>query len=196
MPQTASNHPRNLSNNEANKITRESICTALLELLKTKDFKDISVSELVRRAGVSRQSFYRNYKTKEDIVLEIEKTIGTRLIEKMNDPSYINNPKKWFIEFFSVVRENTVAVTLLQKSDLFITIFERVPSYIESHLGTTNHEIHYSIVASIAAAHAIAREWFRNGMKENEAEMAELCMNFSRATYNKVRNNQENTSVN
>ena len=65
MPQDTSNNQRHLSNNEANRITRESICTALLELLKTKEFKEISVSELVRRAGVSRQSFYRNYKTKK-----------------------------------------------------------------------------------------------------------------------------------
>ena len=86
MSQPTANNLRNLSNNEANRITRESICTALLELLKTNEFKKISISELVRKAGVSRQSFYRNYKTKEDIVLEIERTIGTQLIEKMKDP--------------------------------------------------------------------------------------------------------------
>ena len=127
MSQNKSNPTRNLSNNEANRITRESICTALLELMKTKEFKEISISELVRRAGVSRQSFYRNYKTKEDIVLEIERSIGTHLIEKMQDPSYINNPKKWFIDFFSVLKENTALVTLFQKADLFITIFEKIP---------------------------------------------------------------------
>ena len=190
MSQTSANHSRSLSNNEANRLTRESICTALLELLKTKEFKDISVSELVRRAGVSRQSFYRNYKTKEDIVLEMERTIGTRLIEKMNDPDYINNPRKWFIEFFSVVKENTAAVTLLQKADLFITIFERIPSYIESQLGTCTPELHYGIVGSIAAAHSIAREWFKNGLKESEAEMADLCMTFTKLTHNKLINKQ------
>ena len=56
---------RHLSNNEANRITRESICTAFLEIIMTKDFDDISISEIVRRAGVSRQSFYRNYGSKE-----------------------------------------------------------------------------------------------------------------------------------
>ena len=80
MSQTNLNHLRNLSNNEANRITRESICTALLELLKTNEFKKISISELVRKAGVSRQSFYRNYNTKEDIVLEIERTIAAHMI--------------------------------------------------------------------------------------------------------------------
>ena len=189
MSQTKTNPTRNLSNNEANRITRESICTALLELMKTKEFKEISISELVRRAGVSRQSFYLNYKTKEDIVLEIERSIGTHLIEKMQDLSYINNPKKWFIDFFSVLKENTALVTLFQKADLFITIFEKIPFYIESQLDSCRPEVHYNIVGSIAAAHVIAREWFINGMKESEAEMADLCMNFTLTTYAKLNKN-------
>lgn len=179
MSQNTAKHLRNLSNNEANRITRESICTALLELMKTTEFKKISISELVRRAGVSRQSFYRNYKTKEDIVLEIERTIGMQLIGKMKDPDYINNPKKWFIEFFTVVKENNAAVTLLQEADLFITIFEKIPSYIESQMETVTPELHYCIVGSMAAVHSIARNWFNNGMKESEIEMADLCMKFA-----------------
>lgn len=178
MSQTNLNHLRNLSNNEANRITRESICTALLELLKTNEFKKISISELVRKAGVSRQSFYRNYNTKEDIVLEIERTIGAHMIEKMKDPDYINNPKKWFIDFFTIVKENNAAVTLLQKADLFITIFEKIPSYIESQIETVTPELHYCIVGTMAAVHSIARDWFNNGMKESAIEMADLCMNY------------------
>ena len=50
---------KHLSNNEANQITRESICLALVSLMDIKDFEKISISELTRRAGVSRQSFYR-----------------------------------------------------------------------------------------------------------------------------------------
>lgn len=192
MSQDTSNNQRHLSNNEANRITRESICTALLELLKTKEFKEISVSELVRRAGVSRQSFYRNYKTKEDIVLELERTIGTVLIEKMKDPIYIKNPKKWFIDFFTVVKENTAVVTMLQKADLFITIFAKIPSYIESQLNTCSPELHYCIVGSMGAVHAIARDWFERGMKESEAEMAELCMYYVRLTKYDIKQNKSN----
>lgn len=37
---------------------KEKICHALLELLKEKDVNDITVSELIRLAGVSRSSYY------------------------------------------------------------------------------------------------------------------------------------------
>lgn len=56
------------SNTESNQITRESIETALLFLLEKKDLKHISISELVHKAGVSRNAFYRNYKSKEEIL--------------------------------------------------------------------------------------------------------------------------------
>lgn len=66
-------HPKSLknlsqSNKEVNQLTRESIETALLFLLEKKELKQISVSELARKAGVSRNAFYRNYKSKEEIL--------------------------------------------------------------------------------------------------------------------------------
>lgn len=66
-------HPKSLknlsqANKEINQLTKESIETALLFLLEKKDLKHISISELVQKAGVSRNAFYRNYKSKEEIL--------------------------------------------------------------------------------------------------------------------------------
>jgi len=55
-------------NQENKAITRESIEISLLQLLEKKDFKKITISELVERAGVSRAAFYRNYGSKEEIL--------------------------------------------------------------------------------------------------------------------------------
>lgn len=56
------------SNKETNQLTKEAIETALLFLLEKKEIRHISVAELVRKAGVSRNAFYRNYKSKEEIL--------------------------------------------------------------------------------------------------------------------------------
>lgn len=42
--------------------------TALFELMKEKDFVQITVSEIVKRADVARRTFYRLYKRKEDVL--------------------------------------------------------------------------------------------------------------------------------
>lgn len=54
--------------NSANLIVRESIETALIQLMGRKPFGEITVSEIVEKAGVSRVSYYRNYYYKEDVL--------------------------------------------------------------------------------------------------------------------------------
>ena len=58
-----------LSNMESNKITKESIQVALISLMANKKLENITITEIVKKAGVSRTSFYRNYKDKEDVLL-------------------------------------------------------------------------------------------------------------------------------
>ncbi len=41
---------------------------ALFELLKEKEYTQISVSEIVERAGVARRTFYRLYENKEGVI--------------------------------------------------------------------------------------------------------------------------------
>ncbi|MDR4933648.1 TetR/AcrR family transcriptional regulator [Companilactobacillus paralimentarius] len=49
--------------------SQEFLITALLQLLKTKDFNDITITQVVKRAGVSRMAFYRNFETLDDILI-------------------------------------------------------------------------------------------------------------------------------
>ena len=44
------------------------MATALLELMNEKDYNKISIGEISKRAGVDRSSYYRHFKSKEDIV--------------------------------------------------------------------------------------------------------------------------------
>lgn len=65
---------------EANRIVRECMTTALLQLMKEKNFEQISVSEITKRAGVSRTSYYRNYDSKEDILKQgLDQVMGAFL---------------------------------------------------------------------------------------------------------------------
>ena len=54
---------------EANLHVKTSIINALIDLMKEKNFDAISVSEITARAGVSRVSYYRNFDSKEDILI-------------------------------------------------------------------------------------------------------------------------------
>ncbi len=72
------------SNQESNLLTREAIETALLQLLEKKDLTKISISELVKRAGVSRAAFYRNYDSKEEILESVFKRTVHNIMEQLH----------------------------------------------------------------------------------------------------------------
>lgn len=55
--------PRN-----TNEVVIESITQAMAAMIVVRPFEEITVTELVRRAGVSRNSFYRNFRDKEDVL--------------------------------------------------------------------------------------------------------------------------------
>ena len=50
--------------------TVQSLRTALLELIKEKNYDDISIEEITERANVGRATFYLHFKDKEDLLLE------------------------------------------------------------------------------------------------------------------------------
>lgn len=51
-----------------NEVVIESIIQSTFDLLKSNSLDNISITDIVRHAGVSRNSFYRNFKDKEDIL--------------------------------------------------------------------------------------------------------------------------------
>ena len=51
-------------------FAKNCIMDALLQLMHTKDYEQISISELARKAGGSRISYYRNYSSKDSILID------------------------------------------------------------------------------------------------------------------------------
>ena len=51
-------------------ITKDSIIEALIFLISQKDYEKITVTDITKKAGVSRMSFYRNYKKIDDLLID------------------------------------------------------------------------------------------------------------------------------
>ena len=88
-------------------ISQKMICDGFLDLLKENSFKSISISQICKVSGVSRQTFYSLFETKENILLYILKnshsfTLSSDITDKdktafvlknicINFSLYINN---------------------------------------------------------------------------------------------------------
>ena len=70
------------SSNRQVQRTRSWIFEALMILLEEKPYSKIGVSDITKKAGIARQTFYRNYSDKDDIVSEkLMNTISLELLE-------------------------------------------------------------------------------------------------------------------
>ena len=59
------------ANQISNKLTKESIQEALLVLLSKKAIEEVRITEIVKKAGISRTAFYNNYTSKEEVLNDI-----------------------------------------------------------------------------------------------------------------------------
>ena len=56
--------------NEVNALTKECIVTALLRLMEKQSYESISITDITNLAGVSRMAYYRNYNSKDEILIK------------------------------------------------------------------------------------------------------------------------------
>lgn len=57
-----------MSTSENIELTKSYIAEALFALMEQMPFEKISISDIAKKAGVGRATFYRHFKTKEDVV--------------------------------------------------------------------------------------------------------------------------------
>lgn len=70
-------------NAESHRVTLESIQQAMIALLQEKSFQEITILELVQKAGVSRSAFYRNYQSKEEVLQSIVHDAFAEMADRM-----------------------------------------------------------------------------------------------------------------
>ena len=69
------------NNEESRRLTREALFEALYLLIEEKEYKQIKVTELCEKAGVSRQAFYRNFSSIDEVLEERVVKIASEITE-------------------------------------------------------------------------------------------------------------------
>jgi AcrR family transcriptional regulator len=64
-------------------VVRDALSAAALELFLTHGFDAVTVEEIAQTAGVSRRTFFRYYKSKEDVMVEHLDRDGERLLAEL-----------------------------------------------------------------------------------------------------------------
>ena len=164
-----------MNNEESNKLTKECLSKALIYLMNEKPFDSITISELVKRAGVSRTAFYRNYSVKEDIIHEIAQDAIKLISSLIEKSSATDKPEKQYLEFFELAKNHGDILKLLSRSEFSLSVLFENGSIIDNLYPSNTPLEHYRRLAAEAAFYKILRVWADTGMQETPAEMAKIC---------------------
>jgi AcrR family transcriptional regulator len=77
--------------------TRATLRDALMQLLQRKDWSEISTSDICRKAGVARSSFYEHYIGKADLLDEVF-AVQMSVIPSAFDPNAPLGTLDWLVE--------------------------------------------------------------------------------------------------
>ena len=155
------------------KKVAEYITEALFELLKTKNMVDITTTEIIKKAGVCRSSFYRNFYLPEDVIRKFGESLFEAIdreipiaMEGMREHIYSVN-----VYFYSQ-RERLI---LIEKRGLFYLLEEPIMEHCMRQIrrmGFWSHRYQAEFYAG-ATAHLL-RAWIHNGFEESPREIADL----------------------
>lgn len=158
-----------------NKTVKELMREAMLLLLDEKKYLDITVTDVVKKAGVARASFYRTYKSVDDILTEILKEVKSILVDKALPVMISDNAdgKKAMIRtFFELVKENKIPFMNLLPENRQI-ILGRIENYMSSYRRTTfaNIDEKYKGALNVSIILTTARVWSTFNYQESIDEL-------------------------
>ena len=163
-----------MSNLESHQLTKECIQTALLYLMGETTFEKITVTDIIRRAGVSRAGFYRNYASKEEVLDEIADRAFAKFHTIFDVRSDIPEASGFIRILLSEVQKHSDAFRLLLHANVPREYILKTMTFFEQFITYNTPMEHYRAIALSTALKQVTLKWFENGMQETPEEMAEF----------------------
>ncbi len=149
---------------------------ALNELLQEKEFKDISVSELCCRSGVSRQTFYALFKTKENILLyQLEQLNDTKPEQDNDSAMELSDICKRYSRY---VCSNYSQLTMLIENELaevvFSQFYQAMSSCRQSFVDIDDEEREYAALFMSAGLCRLTQKFIREHQSPDQDKLFRL----------------------
>lgn len=176
-----------LSNEESNRITRECLQTALIILLSEKEMDKISITELVKRAGVSRTAFYSNYSSKEEVLVSLSDEMLNGLNQLAQKAIAEQEPLGLYLQIFRSIKQESGRFSSFMKAGLQNREFFNIRDILSTRYPGVDIQIRYLIFAWGGMIQNIILDWFLNGMNEEIEEMAALCCSLSEPIIRRIK---------
>lgn len=172
---------KRLSNKETNRLTREAICTALVLLMKEHSFDKISITDIVKRAGVSRTAYYSNYSSKQAILYDLVDSMILEVNQKLlpytdERTGKAKQPREFIKGMLEVFYQQLHIYQTLYDAHFNHIILERLNESMLSRVQDQSEENTYRIYFNAGALYNVFSKWIQSNCSKTIDEMTDICL--------------------
>ncbi len=167
-------------------VADEAIYDAFFLILKEKELDKITVSDVIKRAGIVRSTFYNHYENIPALVTAIEdKTIHDifSIMETFHPKNDRDMCKSYFLTICNYTMTNPFLANLLKspRGDTFfekaITMFHHYVTKVTENTTPSCHskeEFSYMIACTIGSTIGVLHKWTRENFKVPSEVIADI----------------------
>ena len=163
--------------------TKKILYETLIELMKTKTFEKIKVSDICTKALINRSTFYAHYDDKYELLLEFINSLKEEFINELSKNKNILNTREYYLEMIRLFLDH-----IENKKDIYnaIMINNRNSIMMDILSSVANNEVikkmESSNISTKVPANIIAKfylggvlnlgiEWLRDTNKNSKEEI-------------------------
>ena len=161
-----------MGNKERNSYVVQQLIEATCSLLQTKAWQEISISEIVTVSQVSRNSFYRNFNSKEELLKKQLQIFSNDWLDSIFDEEHLSLAEKLKI-LFSHFEKHAPFYQKLHQQNLMYLFREILTDSMDLTTESSAVEV-YTKAYVVYMLYGWIETWLQRGMKESAEEIAQL----------------------
>jgi AcrR family transcriptional regulator len=157
--------------------SRACIVEALLSLMKKVPYTKITVSDIIRKAGLARPTFYRHYENKDDVIIQfLEGCFAPSDLEIKNQTVSSEDFNKGYVYLMSLplkkMTRHGAALKIILNSEAEYLVYQYGEKWEAHEMNLIKdtlkpreiNDARYRLLFSIAGSTQVICDWIKNDM--------------------------------
>lgn len=182
--------------------SKQWIMESLVSLMETRPYKDITISKISDRAGLVRRTFYRNFDSKEDVLIAYFDTLAQNFVIRLNEIPVLTTSTALRV-LFKLCKENEKFLLSLKRSNMMGFMIEhwnrvlpelhaKMLDKIKNFPQTSNDKaLEYLLTFNVGGTFNIILKWINEGFTISPDSLADLVSEFSQNSLNRSKSKMD-----
>ena len=159
------------------------VYNAFLQLLDETGYDGITATDIIKRSGVARSTFYRHFSSVHDVLMQYGGHFDELFEAKTSGQTPDFFDREYLVKTFSYYRDMRCEFDIMREAGLPTQWVDLIARYHEDKLGImpVGSAKRYPLYYFAGAICSVVSEWMASGMRESPEELADIFLKIAQA---------------